>query len=152
MTLRCQRARCRDQREKWRGSPQAGKLAGSASGSFPLAFSPLSGQPNMGTVRAGMEHTEERVREVPCPQGAPEAARKVAVCRRACRDGDRAGVTLGKRVRKPCPGRVVASRRGLPSFRSTPGACILRNGRPLMFSFLSGVAGASAQVEECPRS
>lgn len=54
------------------------RTAGSAASSFVLAFSPLSAQPNdVGTVRAGMEHTEERSRELPCSWGAPEATRKV---------------------------------------------------------------------------
>ena len=89
MTLSCQRAQCRDQREEGRGSPQAGKLGftGQLEVLQVLAFSPLSAQPSdVGTVRAGMEHTEERSRELPCSWGAPEAAGKVA-CVQTCMQG-----------------------------------------------------------------
>lgn len=125
-----------------------GKLARS----FPLAFSPLSAQLDVGTVRAAVEHMEEKLREAPCPQGAPEGAGKVA-CVQTCMQGQ---TPFQGHFGKACEKAMSGWSRGFPErvaqLSVTPGACIPRNGRPLIFPFFAGVTGTGAQVEKCPWS
>lgn len=126
MTLSCQRAQCRDQREEGRGSPQAGKLGftgqpevpqvASFLPSLPCLLSPTTwGQSGLGwnTRRRDQENCLA-LGELPRP---PE---RWHVCRLACRDRHCCDVPLGRHVRKPHPGGVVASQRGLPSSFGPP--------------------------------